>query len=63
MTDTVYEPIPSDFYSAADLAGKLDVSHDHILNLARKGQLPFRCVRVGVLWRFNKAEVDRWIAG
>jgi excisionase family DNA binding protein len=42
------------------LAEYLAVSHSTIYKLLRKGHLPF--LKVGGQYRFDKDEIDRWIA-
>lgn len=63
MTTEVYEREEADFYTARQLARKVNVSHSHICRLARDGNLPFRVVFMGTLPRFPKLEVDEWIKG
>jgi len=45
---------------AFQVAELLAVSPKHIYRLAREGLLP--CVRVGRRIRFDKEQIDRWVA-
>lgn len=45
---------------AAEVADMLRITEDHVYRMARRGELP--TVRFGKFVRFNKTDVDKYIA-
>lgn len=49
--------------TAAELAKILNVSEKTVRLHARTGQYPFRCIRVGIKWKFPEEGVLEFVYG
>ena len=49
--------------TATDVAQILGCSASTIRTLATKGQLQFRCLKIGAMWRFPEDDVMAYIRG
>lgn len=49
--------------TASDVAKLVSCSETTVRNFAAKGKLPFRCIKLGAMWRFPEDEVMAYILG
>ena len=59
------DPAPPDLVDSAYIAKRLGCTTTWIADLARKGEIPNRCLVAGTgrgkPWKFHRREVDEWI--
>lgn len=44
-----------------ETADYLKITLDYLYRIARRGEIP--AFRIGDLWRFRKADIDKWLEG
>lgn len=59
MADSERNDSSDSLWEAADVAAYLKVQASTVTQWAQRGKIPF--VRAGSLYRFRKADIDRWV--